>query len=254
MGTGSFGGGSGGFGGGGSGAIGGGSSTGKKTDSLLDRMLGLIGLTNSFNDNPEIAVARKTISEALQNPVRQRHLKQIVSDPFVDGVYRSLFELSDKLDTPAAPSRLAAALGLPPNQLTLAKIVAALVDRRASREVDERYVEITSCALADIFLATVDNDFRSYAQLNVGSIPKFDPRPLQSLSGFFLSRVIREVVRRDVLGLSDQAQASVQQATREIADRWIDIFQSKYRDGKSIRHRDMLQVIAQNYSKFSNSG
>lgn len=252
MGTGSFGGGSGGFGGGGSGGVGGGSATGKKTDSLLDRILGLINLTKSINDNPAIAVARKTISEALQMPVRQRHLKQIVSDPFVDGVFRSLFEMSEKLGAPADPSRLGPVLGLQ-DKFTLANVVTALVDRRASREVDERYVDISRRALTDIFLATVNNDHQAYAQRPVASIPKFDPRPFKSLSGYFLSTIIREVVRRDVLELSDRAQASVQQATREIADRWIDIFRSKYRDGKSVRHRDMLEVIAQNYSKFAKS-
>jgi hypothetical protein len=253
MGTGSFGGGSGGFGGGGSGSIGGVSVTGKKSDSLLDRVLALIGLTNSINDNPAIAVARKTIAEALQTPVRRRYLQEILSDPFVDGIFRALFEISQTLGTPADPSRLGPGLGLQQSTFTLAAVVAALVNRHKSREVDERYMEITRCALADLFLEAVDNDYRAYAQQPAGSIAKFNRRPFQSLCGHFLSSIIREIVRRDVLGLSQQAQASVQQATREIANRWFDIFESKYYDGKSVRYRDMLQVIAQNYPMFSRS-
>jgi hypothetical protein len=253
MGTGSFGGGSGGFGGGGSGSIGGASVTGKKTDSLLDRIVALIGLTKSINDNPAIAVARKTIAEALQTPVRRRYLQELLSDPFVDGVYRALFEISPTLGSPADPSRLGLGLGLQQSTFTLAEVVAALVNRHKSREVDERYVEITRRALTDLFLEAVDNDYRAYSQQPARSIAKFDHRPFQRLCGHFLSSVIREVVRRDVLGLSQQAQSSVQQATREIADRWFEIFESKFHDGKSVRHRDMLHVIAQNYSMFSRS-
>ena len=258
MGTGSFGGGSGGFGGGGSGSIGGVSVTSKKTgkkktDSLLDRIVALIGLTKSFNDNPAIAVARKTIAEALQTPARRRYLQEILSDPFVDGIFHALFDISHTLGTPADPSRLGLGLGLQQSTFTLAEVVGALVNRYKSREVDERYMEIARRALTDLFLGAVDNDYRAYAQQPTRSIAKFDKRPFQSLCGHFLSSVVREVVRRDVLGLSQQAEASVQQATREIADRWVDIFESKYCDGKSVRHRDMLRVIAENYPMFSRS-
>jgi len=262
MGTGSFGGGSGGFGTAGSGSIGGVPSTStkrsltrkkKKTDSLLDRIVGLIGLTRAMNDNPALAVARKTISEALQSPVRQRYVREILSDPFVDGLFRDLFDTAPALGSPPDPSRLGSGLGLQPSTFTLAQVVAALVNRRKSREVDERYLEITRCALSDIFLMTVDNNYRAYAQLPARSLPAFDTRPFQSICGHFLSSVIREVVRRDVLELSPDAQASVQQATREIADRWVDIFERKFHDGKSVRHRDMLKMITQNYPTFSRS-
>lgn len=251
MGTGSFGGGSGAFGGGGSGGIGDVSATGKKTDSLLDRILALIGLTKSINDNPDIAVARKTISEALQMPIRRRHLQQILSDPFVDGVYRSLIEMSGELGKPPDLARLGRNLGLQKHQFTLAGVVSSLVDQHKSREVDERYVDIMRRAITDIILRSVGNDYGVYAQTPLQSIGKFDPRPFDSLSSLFLHSVIREVVRRDVLGLTQQAQSSVEQATSEIADRWVNVFETKYHDAKSVRHRDMLRIIAQNYPAFS---
>jgi len=250
MGTGSFGGGSGGFGGGGSGRIGGASITGKKTDSLLDRITALIGLTKSINENPEIAVTRRTIAAALQSPVRRR-LQGILSAPFVDNVFRALFQIPPMLGKPPSLVNLGAALGLPPSTFTLVGVVSTLVDRWKSREVDERYVEITRRALNDLFLATVDNDYRAFAQQPAPSIVKFDQGPFQSLCGRFLASIIREVVRHDVLSLSPQAQASVQTATQEIADRWVDIFESKYRDGKAVRHRDMMRTLSQNYSAFA---
>src|SRR5262252_7308409 len=142
MGTGSFGGVSGGFGGGSSGRIGGASMTGKKTDSLLERITALIGLTKSINENPEIAVTRRTIAAALQSPVRRRHLQGILSDPFVDNVFRALFEIPPMLGEPPSLVNLGAVLGLPPSTFTLVGVVSALVDRWKSREVDERYVDI----------------------------------------------------------------------------------------------------------------
>lgn len=250
MGTGSFGGGSGSFGGGGSGASlsGGGQS---RTDSVLERIRALIDFTGRVNANPALDAARQRVREALGRSARSKYLRELIADPFVDTVFRELLEIDARMGQTLDCRELADRYGLAREGVSLLAVVSALINKHRTREVDERFVEIVHQAVKDIFLQAVNNDYHLYMEAcGDATKARFDRAVLQRTCNRYLKSLMREVIRRDVLDLSTAAKASLDRAAGEVADRWVALFEGRFRRGDT-RHRDMLAVMARDYQAFS---
>ncbi len=260
MGTGSFGGGSGSFGGGGSGAPLGGRRSGDGTsrsgrgrrDSVFDRIFGLITLTRDVNEHPEKKKARAAVIAALETPPRLKYLRQILGDPFVEGVYRGLFALRELVVNGFEWPRVAREYDLDPERASLSSLSAALVDRRWSPAVDERIVEIANSAVRDLLLKAVGDDLALYSQAQRSRelARSFEPKVLDNTADRFIAAILCEVVRRDVLELSDEARAMLGEVFLEIGKRWCDIFAETSREFPKTRYRGLLAAIARDPSSF----
>lgn len=278
MGTGSFGGGSGGFGGGsggfggGSGGLGGGGFGGgrpgatrgpgpgggvdrsarRRGGSVFDRILALITLTRHVNEHPEKTKARKTVIAALETRSRRKYLLEILGNALVDGVYRDLFELRALVTNGLEWSVVARQYGLDPERATLGGLTAAIVERHRNPAVDERFVEIASGAVRDLLLKAVGDDFDLYyeARSSRDLERAFVPSVLDNTADRFIAGILFELVRRDVLDLSDEARAMLGEVFREIGKRWCDMFAERSHTGEKVEYSDLLAAIAREPSSF----
>ncbi len=261
MGTGSFGGGSGGFGGGSSGGtLGGGRSGGGASrsgsgrgGSVFGRILALITLTRHVNEHPEKKKARATVIAALESTPRRKYLLEILGNPLVDGVYRDLFELRAFVAKAFEWRRVAQHYGLDPERAPLGALSAAIVERHRSPAIDERFVEIANSAVRDLLLKAVgdDRDLYYQPQRSRDIEQTFDSRVLDNTADRFIAGILFEVVRRDVLNLSDEARAMLGDVFLEIGKKWCDVFAKKSDDIQKARYRDLLGVISREPSAFT---
>jgi hypothetical protein len=246
MGSGSFGGGSGSFGGG-SGGGGGGASG---TDSAHDRILKLTKLTESVNDNPEIAKVRATIYRLLQDRTRSAFLRVTLSDAMVASAYRALLALVADLRGGATVAKAASKLGGSAGS-TLVDLTDVICRNGQAADTDERTERIVRRAVTDLLLRTVGNRQDLYYETpveNLGS--KFTETPLANTADRFLGTLIGEAVRRDLLSLSPEAKAVIGDVSHEIAVSWTDKFKDRSRK-KGVSFRDMMQTIGADYADYS---
>jgi hypothetical protein len=261
MGTGSFGGGSGSYGAGGSGSTGSGSlgssnnsSSGSKSSagSVAQLIASLLRLTKSVNKDPSLSGARKVLSEMLQDRGRREFFLGVLNSPFVQGVFEDLLALSREVVKEVDWSAIAAKYQLNAAEASLSAYARALVRQHQSRSTDERHLEIVRLVLSDIFLKAVGNDLALFQRTTpVALAAKFDIKVLASISGFYLSGLMRRVVRKDIMEMSPEMQISMETASHEIADGWYERFEVNYMKQGGKRREDLLAVIADNYPEFA---
>lgn len=247
MGSGSFGGGSGSFGG----SSGGGSGrTGQGTDSVQERILRLSKLTQSVNDNPEMANVRATIERLLRDRTRAAYLKVALTDGMLNSAYKSLLSLGAELRGGASVASAVTKRGTPGGG-TLADFADVICSKCFSADTDERTESVVRRAVRDLLLRTVGNQQDLYYETPVENLgAKFIRNPLGNTADFFLGTVIGEAVRRDLLTLSDEARAVIGQASHDIAVRWIDKFKD-WRKAKSASFREVMRTVGNDYAAYS---
>jgi hypothetical protein len=257
MGTGSFGGGSGSYGSGGSGSSrtgsgepgSGNSSSG--SGSVAQLIKSLLNLTKSFNKDPSVAGARRALSSALQDPGRRDFFIGVLRSPFVQAVLDDLLDLALVNAKAVDWKTIASRYDLDPQLPTLAALVRALLRKHQGRSTDERHLEAVRNTLSDIFLGAIGNDTVRYIRMTPAEFEaRFNKSVFPSISGYFLSALMRRAVRVDLGDLNPTVALSMETASREIADGWYEHFEIGYFN-KGRKRRDVLAVIADNYSEFA---
>jgi hypothetical protein len=261
MGTGSFGGGSGSFGAGGSGSTGSGSSRSRTKaaggskgsgGSVAQLVESLLRLTWNVNKDPTLSGARKVLSEMLQDRGRREFFLTVLRSPFVQGVLKDLIALSRQVRSQVKWSAIAAKYQLNVAEASLSALARALVREHQSRSIDERHLEIVRLVLSDIFLKAVGNDLAVFQRTTPDKLAaRFDTKVLASISGYYLSGLMRRVVRKDIMEMSPELQISMETASREIADGWYERFEVNYIKRHGKKREDLLAVIADNYHEFA---
>jgi hypothetical protein len=258
MGTGSFGGGSGSYGGGGSGSSGTGlgvsgpgTSLSGGGGSVAQLIKSLLNLTKSFNRDPSVAGARRALSSALQDPGRRDFFIGVLRSPFVQAVFDDLLDLARDNAKAVDWKTIASRYDLDPQLANLAALVRALLRKHQGRSTDERHLEAVRNSLSDLFLGAIGNDTVRYVRMTPAEFEaRFDNSIFPSISGYFLSALMRRAVRLDLGDLKPDVAVSMETASREIADGWYQHFETSYFN-KGSKRRDVLAVIADNYSDFA---
>jgi hypothetical protein len=251
MGSGSFSGGSGGFGGGGSGGTGsrrgGGSrstTTDRRKDSSFARLKAVFDLTRLLNRDSGAKAARQAIVEQLANSSRRNHLLQLLGDPFVNAVFGELFRINDRLSTGTNWATIGAEYRLP-KTASLLSLRYALIAAHQTPGTDERFVDITGTALSDLFLRGVNDKLQLYSEQPLDKMADvFDLSILQLTCNIFMASVIRELVRRDSLELSEASMGRLDTVAHQLADAFVARFIREHHEKDGTQHRLMLATMA----------
>jgi hypothetical protein len=134
---------------------------------------------------------------------------------------------------------------------TLADLTDNICQRGQAADTDERVETIVRRAVTDLLLRTVGNTQQLYYERPLKQLgTSFDRRPLENTADIFLSAIIADTVRRDLLNLTAEARAGLVQASRAIAINWTDKFKDR-RQKTGTAFRDMMQAIGNDYAFYA---
>ncbi|MBX9778548.1 MAG: hypothetical protein K2Y71_29595 [Xanthobacteraceae bacterium] len=188
----------------------------------------------------------------LQDRGRREFFLAVLRSPFVQGVLKELIALSRHGRKQMEWSEIAAKYELSATEASLSAFARALVREHQSRSTDERHLEVVRLVLSDIFLKAIGNDLAVFQRTSPATLAaRFDIKVLTSVSGYYLSGLMRHVVRKDIMEISPELQISMDTASREIADGWYERFEVNYIKQRGNKREDLLAVIADNYHEFA---
>ena len=252
MGTGSFGGGSGSFGGGSGGATTGeGPSDGTK--SLVGAIKSLLSLSNAIRDDPSQAVLTKRILDHLRNRATSAHIRDLLSDSFVNDVMGDLLKVGRLIETKATWSEIAQSLDVDTGAGVLTNIADKIIDTNLAThgfDVDERYFDRASDTVRGFLRSAVGGDVSKFMSIDSAKADQIvDRSAFKNIIGFYLGGLISETVIADSVRELGSARNSVHMASQSLSANIYDKFKDRYVKKGVAQPSQALITIAANFSE-----
>ena len=193
-------------------------------------------------------VVVKTLSSISQHA--HQYFERQFGGPLVQAVYNDLFKLSGCLKSNNPTKAVLDAFQMDDGEGFLPNLAGALMAEHSKLERDSRIIDTVKRTLDEFLLEAVDNDADAFLADDCGqAVNRIKPQVFQSLSGYFLGKLLVNVVTKDLTQRSQETETEVRSQCQQLADRIIASFEKKFLS-TTTRHRDLFRVVSEDLAWF----
>jgi hypothetical protein len=173
--------------------------------------------------------------------------------PLIRSVFEKLFVFSDCLRSATPAQTLLERFGVADGPGFVRRCADVICSTGGVPEPDGRITDTVRRCVDDFFLAALGDDVNLLVNGNAKAVAEtLDREMFRRLSGHFLGRVIWQVALRDLTPKerSEENELQIKNQSFALGDRIIAEAEQKYSVGAERRHRELLDMISENWEWF----